>query len=488
MKRLICCLAILLSVIYSYAQKVYFVYLQSDPEQAFYVRVKDNVYSSSASGYLILSKLRDSSYSFTVGFPQNKWPEQQYKVNVGGRDHGYIVRNFGEKGWGLYDLQTSSVQMGAGDAANTGKEENKDVSAFTDVLAKAANDPSLRDKPIRKEEPKVEVQQVVAKNEELKTAKKEDAPPINAVATTAEKINPPKIENKAEPLNEIVQNKKVDSPPANKGVADKNDAAIAITKEKQDTEEKKPDTIVTNTIITNTVETPKTEIVKAEPPKSNPPKTDTEVSTVKVDPPIEEVKKIDATVEPMASAYKPSVVRRKSESSNSEGFGLTFIDEYPDGKKDTIRIMIPNPSTKVVLREEGKQQPKQEKKFLDITADSREVTGVTADTKNVAKEEKPKAMKCSFAASENDFLKLRKKMAGANGDEGMLNEAIKAFRSKCYAVDQLKNLSTLFLNDAGKYRFFDAAYATVFDPANFSRLQGELKDEYYINRFKAMLR
>lgn len=486
MKRLICCLAILLSVIYSYAQRVYFVYLQSDPEQAFYVRIKDNVYSSSASGYLILSKLRDSSYSFTVGFPQNKWPEQQYKVNVGGKDHGYILRNFGEKGWGLYDLQTSSVQMGAGDAINTGKEENKDVSAFTDVLAKAANDPSLRDKPIRKEEPKVEVQQAVVKNEEPKSAKKEDAPPINAVATTTEKIIPPKIESKAdtEPSKEIVQNKKVDTPVGNKGAAVKNDDAI----EKRNTEEKKPDPIVANTIAANKVETPKTEIVKADPPKSDPPKKDTEVPVVKVDPPKEEVKKIDVVTEPAASEYKPSVVKRKSESSNSEGFGLTFIDEYADGKKDTIRIIIPNPKTKYVLKEEEKQLPKEEKKFLDITADSKEVTGVTADKKSVAKEEKPKGMKCSFAASENDFLKLRKRMAGASGDEGMLNEAIKAFKAKCYAVDQLKNLSTLFLNDAGKYRFFDAAYATVFDPANFTQLQAELKDEYYINRFKAMLR
>jgi hypothetical protein len=455
MKRFICCLAIILSVIYSYAQRVYFVYLQSDPEQAFYVRVKDNVYSSSASGYLILSKLRDSSYSFTVGFPQNKWPEQQFKVNVGGKDHGYILKNFGEKGWGLYDLQTSGIQMGVGDAANSGREENKDVSAFTDVLAKAANDPSLRDKPIKKEEPNMEVQQAVVKNEEpkeTKSVKKEDTPPINAVVTTTEEITPPKIENKAdgEAPKEISQNKKIDSPAVMQGMAIKNE----------------------------------TETVKADPPKVEPPKTDTEASVVKADPPKTEVK-TDVVTEPMTSEYKPSVVKRRSESSTSEGFGLTFVDEYPDGKKDTIKILIPNPKTKVVLKEEAKQQPKEEKKFLDITADSKDVAG---ETKSVAKEDKPKGMKCSFAASESDFLKLRKRMAGANGDEGMLSEAIKAFKAKCYAVDQLKNLSTLFLNDAGKYRFFDAAYATVYDPVNFSQLQAELKDEYYVNRFKAMLR
>ena len=51
----------------------------------------------------------------------------------------------------------------------------------------------------------------------------------------------------------------------------------------------------------------------------------------------------------------------------------------------------------------------------------------------------------------------------------------------------IKNLSTLFLNDDGKYKFFDAAYTHVSDPENFSSLAAELKDEYYINRFKAML-
>src|SRR5688572_17705250 len=153
MKRLICCLGVLLSVIYSYSQKVYFVYLQSDPEQAFYVRVKDHVYSSSSSGYLILSKLRDSSYSITIGFPQNKWPEQEFKVDIRGKDHGYLLKNFGEKGWGLYDLQTLGVQMGVSEGSKAAREENKDVSAFTEVLAKAANDPSLRDKPLRKDEP-----------------------------------------------------------------------------------------------------------------------------------------------------------------------------------------------------------------------------------------------------------------------------------------------------------------------------------------------
>jgi hypothetical protein len=473
MKRLICCLGILLSVIYSYSQKVYFVYLQSDPEQAFYVRVKDHVYSSSSSGYLILSKLRDSSYNFTVGFPQNKWPEQEFKVDIRGKDHGYLVKNFGEKGWGLYDLQTLSVQMGVNEGNKAAREENKDVSAFTEVLARAANDPSLRDKPVRKEEQKVEPQLAVVKTEVVAAAPpktetetvKNDPPRTETV-----KIDPPKVDP---PKTETV---KKDPPKTNPVVSEIRTEALKADSQKMETAKVEPPKIETVKI-----DSPKTETVKADLPKAETAKIDApKTEAPKIDPP-----KTGSVTESVSIAYKPSVIKRRSESSTSEGFGLTFVDEYPDGKKDTIRILIPNPKTKVVLKEQEKEQPKEGKKFLDITAESRDVTPETKTTSN--KEDRVKKPVCT-QATENDFLKLRKRMAGASGDEGMLTEAIKGFKARCYSVDQLRNLSTLFLNDAGKYRFFDAAYTTVTDPAAFPGLQAELKDEYYVNRFKAMLK
>ncbi|MEI9808005.1 MAG: hypothetical protein WDO16_09115 [Bacteroidota bacterium] len=52
---------------------------------------------------------------------------------------------------------------------------------------------------------------------------------------------------------------------------------------------------------------------------------------------------------------------------------------------------------------------------------------------------------------------------------------------------KLKTLGILFINDNGKYKFFDVAYQYVSDTDNFPSLAAELKDEYYINRFKAML-
>src|SRR5690349_16747740 len=111
MNRLFLSLSLSLIAFTGFSQKVYFVYLQTENEQPFYVRMDKTVYSSSASGYLILSKLKDSTYSIAVGFPQNKWPEQKFSVTVSRKDQGFLLKNFAEKGWGLFNLQTLAVQM-----------------------------------------------------------------------------------------------------------------------------------------------------------------------------------------------------------------------------------------------------------------------------------------------------------------------------------------------------------------------------------------
>jgi hypothetical protein len=419
MKRLILCLVLMVSVVAAWSQKVYFIYIQADLEQPFSVKMNEKLYHSSSAGYLILSKLKDSSYPVTVTFPQNKWPDQSFNVEIKSKDRGFLLKNFGEKGWGLYDLQSLNVQMSTtGGTADKPRAEVYQVSAFTEVLSKAANDPSLRERPIaavRKEEP-IAVQPAVVREE----VKKEE--PVSI------KNEEPPVTNKEEPVvekKEEVAAVKQEDPPAVRQVA-------------------------------------------------------------------EPEKKEEEQTAAAPEEYKPSVIKRKSESSTSEGMGLSFIDEYPDGKKDTISILIPNPPRRVI-----KGQPKKDKEFLEITADTKDLTPqVKPEVKEEEKKEKetkPAEIKatsgtCSSNASDNDFIKLRRKMVAESNDDDMVAEAVKYFKSKCFTVSQVKNLSNLFLNESGKYKFFDAAYNHVSYPDQFSSLQSELKDDYYINRFKAMIK
>lgn len=377
----------------AFSQKVYFVYLQSENEQPFYVKMESRIHSSSASGYLILPRLKDSTYSFSIGIPGGKLSELNFSVLVNKKDHGYLLKNFGEKGWGLFDLQTLAVLMP--DAANPAEIEKAvkktdDVSPFTEILSKASDDPSLKGKTVQ------------AKQEEKR---------------------PDTITQKAEIKEEI-----------------KTEAIVPV------------------------------EIKKEEPVVES------------KDSESDNIAKIPELV------YKQSVVTKKSESSTTEGFGLVFIDNVGNDSNDTIRLLIPNP--KPIVDTFSIPQP-QEKKFLDIITDTvKNVnTSIIQPVSAEGKFEKKAINKnCPEEAREDDFFNLRKNMANVMGDDEMISEAKKYFKVKCFSTEQIRNLSLLFLNDGGKYKFFDLAYEYVVDAVNFGLLQKELKEEYYLNRFKAMLR
>lgn len=139
----------------TFGQQDYFMYLQTGDNQAFYVRFRDKVYSSTGSGYLILSRLPDSTTQLTIGFPKNIFPEQHFEVPVDHRDAGYLLKNFGDKGWGLFNLQTAAVIM-----SSNPPEEKKSpdltvtrrTDAFSLLLANAVNDSAVlyvQTKPVK---------------------------------------------------------------------------------------------------------------------------------------------------------------------------------------------------------------------------------------------------------------------------------------------------------------------------------------------------
>lgn len=484
------------------AQKVYFMYLQAEPAQPFFLKLNGKVHSSSASGYLILSRLVDTTYTITIGFIKPGIREQVFTVRTEQKDHGFLLKDFGEKGWGLFDLQRLTVQYSetVPVAVQLQATAGKQVSPFTELLSKATGDPSLREnppapkaeeiKPVVKpdavaiEQPKTEPQMPVATEDpkqvaivpvvetpKLITEKKEEVPPvkIEAIPAKAEPIVVSKDEKKEEPVI-VVKEPEIKSPVI-------------------------PDTVTKASVVPPVVNETKKEEPKLAPDQE------------KVIPVDNSPVKTEAVTEVL---YKRSVVTKRSESSTTEGFGLVFLDTWEGGKIDTIRLLIPNPKQVVAL---VKETPKVEKKFLEIQATAtkpdektpvveekakpaepvKPVAEVKAEEQPVVPADKPAdktvaAAPCAETATEADFFALRKSMAASEGDEEMISQAKKYFRQKCFTAAQLKNLSALFLNDEAKYNFFDAAYKYTADKAAFATLESELKDPYYINRFKAIIR
>jgi len=418
------------------AQKVYFIYLQTDNQQPFYVRMGEKVYNSTPSGYLILSNLRDSNYSVNIGIQGSQVPDQPYTLTVNKKDQGFLIKNFGDKGWGLFNLTTMATIMPVAKSVNgvqSVKTEKREDNEFTNLLAKVADDSTIKEKPII-EKPVEQKADAAVSNTEKKEEVKEAVPSSQAEIKNGIPSSQSEIKNGIIVAPVVIkEDSKIDDQES-KNMAKIKEDSITAAKTKED------------------------ELLKQEELR----KQDS----------IEKAKALVIT----EVEYKRSVVKLKSESSTTTGIGLVFLDILSDQATDTIRLLIP-PDIKKTTPVQSNQE---EKKFLDIPP----VDSVGKETSKAT----IKSNNCKSVAVEDDFFKLRKKMAGQNNDDAMISEAKKTFKTKCFSTTQVRNLSALFLTDESKYKFFDSAYQYVSDLENFSTLQSTLKDEYFVNRFKAMIR
>lgn len=406
MKKLFLFLICFVCALAMQAQKVYFIYLQSENNTPFFVKMGEKIISSTASGYVILSGLKDSTYSFAVGFP-GKVAESKFSVSLNNEDKGFLLKNF-EGGLGLFDLQALTISRAI---AFTKEPEPIDpalvlaADPFTRLLAQASDDASLY---LSGPHPSVQKEQVTIVKEEPKTETNINVAPVASlpVATNTAVV------------------------------------VVAIKKEADPKEQ-----IDSMSVI-------------------NLPKEDARLIT----PVANETVAVPVTEEP----YQRSVVKRRSESSTTEGFGLVFFDTQ-SGQTDTIRLLIPNPKLVAKIDE-------------PIPLKKEAEPAVAAEIKTIeAGKVASKKPGCESMATEKDFLKLRRNMAAEESDESMMEVAKKMFEEKCFSTDQVKNLSALFLTPSGKYHFFVISYDHVSDKTQFAVLQSEIKEEAFVKRFKTLI-
>ena len=397
-----------------HAQQNHFMYVQTENKQPFYIKHDKKLLSSSVTGYLIIPKLQEGNYNLTIGFPKNEWPEQNISCKINSNDAGYVLKNFGEKGWGLFNLQTFDIVMAA-------KKPEADI----------------------------------ALTEEKKIILPEDKPVVTETITEKKTILP---EEKTT-IIKSVPGKNIETAPVEvKTIEEKN-----VVKEESK---------------------PVTEIIQKEEP----------------------------TV-----TFVPEQIKKVFNTKNNEGRELIYINTV-NGQPDTIRVFIPTEKKNEIIAVDNKMSDPEpaikpsskpsvkegEPKFIDIEIQNPNLKSDSSSNKplrdtaaikfldpvKVIAPSRPQLLNsdCKNFASEDDFLRLRKKMASEDNDAGMIDVAKKFFKSRCFTTDQVKNLSVLFLKNEGKYNFFDVAYPFVSDEYNFSTLETQLSEGYFINRFKAMLR
>ncbi len=623
----------------SFAQQQYFLFLQTDKNQPFYVRIGNQVVSSMGDGYALIGKITDSARAVIIGFPRNAIPEQQFFLPSLHRDAGYVMKQSPDKTWTLVDLQSETIirsSTAAEEKKNNEVSGEKRDDAFSRLLAAAVNDsavlynaaqapvvtaPSVAvktDTVSRNPSAQILADSVgaVAKNKEVSEAKKNlpaDAPvstlPHNTSPPVAKTSTPPQDNStiagsavpKKSPKQQPVHTRATATRPKNRvpvtmPVSTVKGTITMLPEKQPDPRKEKKDTIIMMTGVSRralsqtgseppykgrhngspensdslqgiTRQIARPPVDNSNSAFNNPAKTATREVPVTagsektLPPPSPSGGRSDSaallTGSPAAitadtlslasvKTTRPLLIKA-AELLTDTSYIAVFIDESA-GNYDTIRISIPfsgeayhAPESRPAADQKS-TVPKEKITAAPVpaAADSSTLAGTSerplkdnlmtamlttiqpaavardstrdsigvqpapgrsssATTKQDSLKTSPAQADtaarvvmvnsdCHAIATENDIDKLRIKMLMVGSDEERIAVAKKLFKQKCLLAAQVRALSELYRNDEGRYKWFDAAYPYVSDTGEFPELGKLLNDEYYRNRFKAMLR
>ncbi len=286
-----------------FSQHYHFIYIQGDNQQTFYVKKAGELISSSSTGFVIVPKLQSGTHQFIIGFPKNQWPEFEFQTEIRSNDRGFTLRNFDDKGWGLFDLQSTEVIMGRKiepPKAEPLRDAPKSDDPFSVILASAVGDEGIRETGL--------IAMTVLK-------------PI-PVAAKASTPAPPAVKK------ETALPKPVSEPPA--PVADQK--AVAVNTPPVSAETAKVEKTAAETSITKT-ETPILSApVKTEPQQKTESLPELKTETTKaVDKPVPESK---------------NMIRKISEIKLSRSTELIYLD-VTGSVTDTIVVVIDDPEADV---------------------------------------------------------------------------------------------------------------------------------------------
>ena len=538
MKNILTSLIFFVSCFLANAQQNRFIYLQTENRQLFFVKLDNKILNSNPLGYLIIPKLDDGLYSLVIGFPESSL-EQEFNCSIKNKDVGFIIKNAGEKQWQLLNLQTLNVLM-PGDIINKPViNYEKETDPFSTMLANAVHDSTILRKDVAKEIISEKMIESIAKDSANTTATN------NAITNSNHGTTVMSDSNKKDVAILILPEKpdKISPKDSTSPVVLNKDAVIARTDSTLTTDVGKKD-IAKETVPEKSYEQTQKDTANTTAASHeiiiNKPDNVQVVQTLP--PPKNESKDIVLIAKQNNDiALLKSVIKRKLKKTNKEGMEMMYVDDN-GYTKDTIRIFIPSDKkkqdeeiqtetvslvqptaqikttknedaknkTESKVSEQPKEIVKQTQKESDFSIQPTVQPETTKDDgdKNKIESKIPEQPKeivkqtqkepvfinsiminsdCKNFATEEDFLKLRKKIVAENNDEDMIRVAKKYFKTKCFTTEQIKNLSVLFLKDEGKYMFFDMSYAFVSDSDHYYTLEKQLTDNYYITRFRAMI-
>jgi len=501
MKRIAFVISLLsISATKVWAQQDYFVFIQSDKQQPFYVRLNEKTWSSSAIGYLVLPRLGDSTYHLAIGFPRSQFPEREFVVSVNHKDHAYQLKQMEGQGWVLFDEQTLEIKKPLpGATANNIELGERKTGNFAVLMSSLVNDSSVMYKTLVKVDAPKSADPVSAKVDAAVAIKDKEEKKADTALTMADAARQPTevTATKADSTKTDALKMAALTPAVDSAVTLKKDSA---------THKPAPDSLAQ----AKTTEQPaRPAISKLHEREGEQGREyvyiDSSGNSVDTIPVLiafdkEPAKRVEEKAVAVADTPKTKPVDSlKTDVAKSE---TVTTDSAAVASTKTEKLAAEHPkatdppkavdSTKMESATKTTGSPK--------TVDS---TGAIAATKKAADPVPVKAdstaapvnrglilfnSDCVNFATEQDVDKLRIKMLAAKNTEDRIGVAKKVFKTKCFVTRYIKALSELFPDDEAKFNFFETAYPYVSDTTSFKGLVDLFSSDLYIARFKALVR
>ncbi|WP_143310620.1 DUF4476 domain-containing protein [Chitinophaga vietnamensis] len=485
--------------------KHYYVYIQSEKGQPFYVKHNGQVLSSTERGYIVIPKLDAGTNPITVGFPQNQAPEQHFAVRISQKDQGFLLKQ-GADGYTLYNLQSfREIKADNGDATPAAAPAEQETTTAATEEKPADQDTARKEMMANMQK---DIETTFAGKATIGAASKKPAPTGNSFSSALDKVVVSADDRDV--VEEVAPAKPA---PA---ATDAADAAVKKPKNKKQKGDREPLTEEEQALLKDVLanenkaaaseaatEEAAKEAVKdaAAPADDVAPKKQKRHKKKEGDPDFIEFQ--DDKNAPAATAVAPASV---PVAAAPETPAPVSTDEQPASVKRKKRHRDDSRSGEIVTDTSGyglavydqpaETRKKKKRKSDDeaaITADATAATPAAGtpspNDETSVKKNTPRLVNsdCANVMDDGTFRKLLRRFVAAKSDDSMLDVFRRQSRNYCMETAQIKTLAQLMSSDETRYRLLDTAYPITYDSEKYSSLESVLTDSYYKGRFKAML-
>lgn len=436
----------------------YYIYIQSEKGQPFYVKHNGKVLSSTERGYIIIPRLEAGTTPLTIGFAKDEGPEQRFYVRVAGKDQGYLIKKKSDS-YTLYNLQTFRELKA--DEENSGSDP---VAATEEVPVPATDADSA------------------ARKEMLGNMQKELEDKFRDKATVTGPA------------------------PAAKPAASGNPFASALDKV---VKEGPPPAEPEETIPVTAETPPKKSGKKKEDKGALSPEEQDLLNEVMAEENRKAASEAAATEE--EPLKKPRKQRKKKEGDPDF---IEFMDNGAAPAAATVPAAAPAITTDLPAAAPMETEKPSKKKRKRVVFDETEhPNNIINDSSGYAvyaapektserkkkkadaesyQEESAPAVKminsdCANVMDDEGFRKLLRKFVAAKNEDGMLDVFRRQTRNYCLETQHIRTLAQLLNSDETRYRLLDMAYPKTADSEKFSSLESLLTENYYRGRFRALI-